>query len=117
MNKKFTVVPFCLFLLPMLFAFASCQCDNVVIHVDDLTQEQTFDVPFKTRGGNVTRSVSIVKNSANDSVWVGYNRIIPPKWTGMLYFNDEYGSEPTTFHYQPYKATKGSIAIKFSVCR
>lgn len=94
----------------------SCHRNEVVIRINDLTVEQTFGVPLKKTEGWVTRSIAIIENTANDTVKLGVN-LIAPKWTGSLYVHDEYNSEPSEFTYIPYKATTGSISIRYRISK
>lgn len=115
MNKFIKILSLTISLACLLIAAYSCQHDDVVVQIEDLTVEKTFDIPLKPQKGWVTRSITVTHNTADDSIRLGPTTIIAPQWTGLLYMNDEYNAEPSTFHYQPYKATKGSVTIRWRV--
>ena len=109
------VLTFLLFFSIASPSFFCCQDDEVIVKIDNLSEEQSFDVPLKVRKGWVTRSFAVIDNTAEDSVRLGPQTFIAPKWTGILYWNDEYNVKPTTFKYKPLRPTAGSITLKWSV--
>jgi hypothetical protein len=117
MNKFISIFTQTASILYFSIALCSCQNDDVIIRIDKITEEKTFDVPLKSQKGWITRSIEILENTANDSIRLGPMTLLAPKWTGLLYYNDEYNVEPTTYHYTPYKATKGIVVIRYRVSK
>ena len=95
----------------------NCQCDEVVIRIDDLTVAKTYKIPLKQQTGWVTRSIEIIENTADDTVYLSQMTKLAPRWTGVLYRNDEIDAEPSSLEYKPYKAPKGSLSIRWRVCK
>jgi hypothetical protein len=99
------------------FTFYCCQDDVVIVRIDDLSLEKTYDIPLKRQLGWVTRSIEIIENTSVDTIWFGSESFIEPKWTGLWYQNDEYNAGPTTCVYKPYKSPKGAITFKYTVSK
>jgi hypothetical protein len=79
--------------------------------------QKEYKIPLKRQEGWVTRSIEIIENASADSVRLGSISVVPPKWTGMLYSNDEIGAEPTTIHYKPSKGANGFISTRYRVSK
>ena len=62
--------------------------------------------------GWCVRARRVVLNTANDTVNLGGYKLFAPGETGKIFTMDCYGTQPDTFTYVPYKATKGKIVVE-----
>jgi|GEM_PF-1868338 len=84
------------------------------ITVTELDKPMQFNIPLQ-QDGWYTACLSVIKNTADDSVRIGAYLIIPPGKTGLLYKHEEVGIKPFTYEYVPYKAKKGKVVIEWSI--
>lgn len=85
--------------------------------ISNLGDTSQFVIPLQCKDWCIS-SVKVVENSANDSVKIVFKYYAPGQ-TGVVYsieccdcFTQE---RPWTWTYIPYKATQGSVVIKFSL--
>jgi len=79
--------------------------------ISDLKKENKFLIPCLCKGW-YTSSEKVVKNTANDSVFI-CGKYFTPGQIGRTYTSDIYGDgKNIIYHYQPYKATSGEIIVK-----
>lgn len=109
-----------LFFLATFFLLSNCS--NLVhektkystITITDLRTPQQFEVPLKYDGWCVS-GLSVLENTANDSVKLGAYVHLPPGKTGLIYSQEVPYCESFFFNYTPSKATEGKVVIQWFV--
>lgn len=111
-------------LLLMFLILCVFSCNNTESKREKIYEITEFDKPISEtlipqKGGNYSVKKIEVKGFSDDTIIVsfgkGYYKHYLTKKIDTVFSADYYGDKKATFIFEPYKAKKGSLKLKFRI--